>query len=175
MRWCRAGRESCHRRRLVISKSSLVMLAWRSLLYSSVRSLMSCFALSVAFFMPPCGRCVRRRLGFEQASDNSGIVDVLRQERCRTRVRRSARTYTVPSDRPGLPSLRARCPCLHKTSFHAKVTGLIGSNVSIVGTRVHGVHEIAEGDLHAAVSATCEPFLHKAADGATAPRTAPGP
>src|SRR3954471_6012888 len=36
---------------LVISKSSRVMLAWRSLLYSSVRSLMSCLALSVAFFI----------------------------------------------------------------------------------------------------------------------------
>jgi len=33
---------------VVISKSSFVMFAWRSLLYSSVRSLMSCFALSVA-------------------------------------------------------------------------------------------------------------------------------
>ena len=36
---------------LVISKSSLVMLAWRSLLYSRVMSLMSCLALSVAFFI----------------------------------------------------------------------------------------------------------------------------
>ena len=36
---------------LVISSNSRVMLAWRSLLYSSVRSLMSCFALSVAFFI----------------------------------------------------------------------------------------------------------------------------
>src|ERR1041384_1347782 len=36
---------------LVISSSSLVMLAWRSLLYSRVKSLISCLALSVAFFM----------------------------------------------------------------------------------------------------------------------------
>jgi|GEM_PF-5560894 len=36
---------------LAISSSSLVMLAWRSLLYSRVRSLMNCRALSVAFFM----------------------------------------------------------------------------------------------------------------------------
>src|SRR4051812_38791263 len=36
---------------LVISRSSLVIFAWRNLLYSSVRSLISCFALSVAFFM----------------------------------------------------------------------------------------------------------------------------
>ena len=36
---------------VVISKSSFVMFAWRSLLYSSVRSLMICLALSVAFFI----------------------------------------------------------------------------------------------------------------------------
>lgn len=36
---------------LEISSSSFVMLAWRILLYSSVRSLMICWALSVAFFM----------------------------------------------------------------------------------------------------------------------------
>ncbi|MCS1409656.1 MAG: hypothetical protein M2R45_02840 [Verrucomicrobia subdivision 3 bacterium] len=35
----------------VISSNSLVMLAWRSLLYSRVRSLISWLALSVALFM----------------------------------------------------------------------------------------------------------------------------
>src|SRR5205814_10021993 len=36
---------------VAISSSSVVMLAWRILLYSRVRSLMNCFALSVAFFI----------------------------------------------------------------------------------------------------------------------------
>ena len=34
-----------------ISRISLVMAAWRALLYSRVRSLTSCLALSVAAFM----------------------------------------------------------------------------------------------------------------------------
>ena len=36
---------------VVISSNCVVIAAWRILLYSRVRSLMSCFALSVAFFM----------------------------------------------------------------------------------------------------------------------------
>ena len=41
----------------VISNSSLVMLACRSLLYSKVRSLINWLALSVAFFMESQGLC----------------------------------------------------------------------------------------------------------------------
>ena len=109
------------------------MLAWRTLLYSSVRSLMSCLALSVAFFIATMRALCSEAL----ASSTTGrckMLHVVREQAVEHRARRSARRDIGgrrPRPAPSLPS-----PGMLQRCFEARrsagTRSIVGSCVSVL-------------------------------------------